>query len=246
MSKSKKLHYALLTFPELSPETLRILYQLMDENYNAVHYDTFVADLSKKTYIILFQDAEGEIVGFTSHALNPAGTGTDRYNILFSGDTIISPKAWGSFEIIRAWSYTAGRIAANNPDKKLYWYLISKGHRTYMFLPLFFKEFVPDLEPGSVVLQQILDATSRKMFSQAWDPERGVISFAESQGELKPELAARAYEKKDHPYVNLFLQKNPRFYQGEELACLTELAEANIKGFALRYFSEGLQNPIAL
>jgi hypothetical protein len=39
--------------------------------------------------------------------------------------------------------------------------------------------------------------------------------------------------------VRFFLERNPRYYLGEELVCLTELTSENLRSFASRAFLEG-------
>ena len=48
------------------------------------------------------------------------------------------------------------------PRAEFYWFLISKGYKTYRFLPLFFREFYPRHDaPTPAWAKEILDALGR-------------------------------------------------------------------------------------
>jgi hypothetical protein len=229
----------------LTPQVDR-MYQLMEANYDLVDYPQFYSDLVEKQWVGLLVDEQDTIQGFTTLSVNPRGTGTETYNIVFSGDTIISPAYWGSMEFIRGGMHTAGRIVASDPSKKWYWFLMSKGHRTYLYLPLFFHTYLPDpAEQGSAALAGVLDQVARQMFGACWKPEKGLIIFPRSMGQLKPALAASTWQKQNKASVAYFLHRNPDFYLGHELACLAELKPDNMRGIAQRYFIAGTKHPVS-
>ena len=241
----QKLHSELVLRRSLQPGTLERMYRLMSENYEKVDQQTFLTDLSRKQLVMLIRDTEAIIQGFTTFAVNPAGCGGDQYNIIFSGDTIISPDHWGTQEMMRGWCHTVGRLVAGQPDVDWYWYLMAKGHRTYLYLPLFFKEYYPSARSASSpVLASILDACSQKMFGSCWRPDKGLIIFPEQAGELKPELAQATYAKRHKADVGFFLERNPEFYKGHELACLASVALENFNSRCLPIIQEGMLSPL--
>ena len=244
---SQKLHSALVPLRSLQAEEVARMYALMRENYEGVSEGTFRDDLSRKQLVLVFRDAQEVIQGFTTLAMNPAGGGGKDYSIIFSGDTLISPAHWGTQEMIRGWCRALGSIMAGQPDTDWYWYLISKGHRTYMYLPLFLKEYHPSAtENPPARLLEILDDCSRRMFGDRWHPEEGLIRFPEPAGTLKPELAEATFLKKHKPDVRFFLEKNPEFYKGDELACLASLALDNIHTRCLPLIREGMATPLSV
>lgn len=246
-TSSKKLHSSLVSRRFLQPEEVERMFALMRENYEGVSEGTFQDDLSRKQLVLIFRDAQEVIQGFTTLAINPAGCGVQDYSIIFSGDTLISPAHWGTQEMLRGWCRALGSIVAGQPDKAWYWYLISKGHRTYMYLPLFLKEYHPSaIGNPPVRLLEILDDCSRRMFGDCWHPEEGLIRFPDPAGALKPELAEATFLKKHKPYVRFFLEKNPEFYKGHELACLASLAPDNINARCLPLIREGMATPLAV
>ena len=240
-----KLTYSLISRPRLEEYEIRQMFHLMEANYDYVSQEQFIQDLEKKQWVGLLRDEDEMIQGFTTFAINPNGTGTSEYNIIFSGDTIISPAYWGSLELIKGGMHTGGQMVASEPNKKWYWLLISKGHRTYMYLPLFFKDYFPRYdEPYSEKLFSILNHSCKTLFGDNWKKEKGLVIFPESMGQLKPELAVATWDKKNKPPVAFFLKKNPGFHLGHELACLTEASPDNLRGIAQRFFLEGMSHPL--
>ncbi len=127
------LEFQLTEVSSLSENVRSRMFCLMKENYNQVNEINFYSDLDRKDWVGLIYDKSGQVQGFTTFAINPAGTGTQSYNILFSGDTILAPEHWGSQVMMQGWCNSVGRFIAGDPDKPWYWYLLSKGHRTYMY-----------------------------------------------------------------------------------------------------------------
>ncbi|MDZ7846362.1 MAG: hypothetical protein U5L96_06150 [Owenweeksia sp.] len=242
---SHKLSHHFTSPARLEQEQLKRMYRLMEENYDCVSFAAFKKDLSGKDYVSLLVDENLQIQGFSTYALNPAGTGTENYNILFSGDTIINPEYWGSRILAKSWAEVVGTLLKKYPAKKLYWLLISKGHRTFMYLPVFFNEFVPHIDmEGKAHLTEIAARSATKMFGQSFKPKTGLIEFEKSHGQLKESLAHGTVEKQQHEWINFFVQQNPRFYEGVELVCLAEISEANMKPLGWRMIEQGMKQAL--
>jgi hypothetical protein len=244
IAPSGSLEYRLVRPGSIRPGDLDRMYALMNENYDCVGRDTFESDLRRKQLAGLLVDGDQVVQGFSTFAINPEGCGTPRYNVVFSGDTIISKEFRGSQELVRGWCQTVGGILASDPGKPLYWLLISKGDRTYMYLPLFFRRYTPALEESRECgeLREVADACARKVFGRSWSAERGTLKFPECRGQMKPELVDSTRGRRDHPHVGFFLSRNPGFAQGDELVCLAEISPGNLRGMAKRYVELGLES----
>ncbi|GEO12056.1 hypothetical protein [Segetibacter aerophilus] len=240
--QSKLLDFVLLERDELSESNIRRMFELMEQSYDYVNYETFLHDLGNKNYVGLLFDNFRTIQGFTTFGINPKGTGRAGYSIIFSGDTVISPLHWGTQEMMRGWATSVGKIMSTDTTKTWYWFLLSKGHRTYMYLPLFFHEYYPSLyQPENPLLKSIIDETASKLYGQYYRPDETVIVFKDKMGELKPSLAQSTFEKQNKPHVRFFLHKNPGFYKGDELVCLADLRPDNIRGYGKKYILEGME-----
>jgi hypothetical protein len=226
----------------LSQAQVERMFELMRANYDQVSEENFAADLAWKDEVLVLFDDREVIQGFSTLALNPKGCGTAGYDILYSGDTIINPTHWGNQELVRGFCHAAGSLYAER-GKTLYWYLLSKGYRTYLYLPLFTHEYFPRDEATEEAqrLRSIADGCSRLMFGEAWKPAAGVLKFASSQGQLKPELADDTQRRAGHRHVDFFLKHNPGFAEGDELVCLAELSPENTRRIAGRFFREGME-----
>jgi len=226
----------------LSPSELRRLFTLYAANYDETDFPRFAADLAEKDWVILLQDSvDGSIRGFSTQKVLRARVDGRDLRAIFSGDTLIDPAYWGEQELVRGWCRFAGRILAEAPGEPLYWFLISKGHRTYLYLPLFFRAYWPRFDgPTPPDEQAVLDSLARAKFGAAFDPARGILRFDRSLGQLKPALAEVPSGRRDDPRVRFFLQRNPGYARGEELVCLTIVSTANMRGLALRTLREGL------
>lgn len=247
------LHDKLIRRKELDTRSVNRMYKLMTDNYDRVNRTLFEKDLGAKDLVLLLLDEQEVIQGFTTLGINPSGDGvpdipgtSGNYHILFSGDTVVAPQHWGSQTLMKAWCYTVGRIMGAHRDKPWYWYLMSKGHRTYMYLPLFCKTYYPSLQAcdEETALKGIADRVSSGLFPGSWRPEEGIIRFNSSLGELKPELAGKTWEKKHHPHVAYFLTRNPGFYKGEELVCIAPLRPDNLLRAAKNQVEKGMREPL--
>ena len=209
---------------------------LMTFHYEAVPWDRFEKDLSTKDEVLMLHDGDGILCGFTTLSWNPTGW-LEEGGILFSGDTIIDRRCWGTQELVRAFCRRAGEWKAAN-GRRLFWFLISKGHRTYLYLPLFARRFHPHPDHVEVEWSDLAARVAVRMFGDSWKPDEGVIRFPSSQGHLREELVA---DREKNHWVRFFLQCNPGYSNGEELVCLTEMDESNLRRGALAAFREGFQ-----
>ena len=84
-----------------------------------------------------------------------------------SGATIIDSDHWGSQALAFNWIRRAGRLHAEAPDRRLFWFLIVKGHRTYRYLPAFAVAFHPDWRgPDRSDLKRIADHLASGKFDE--------------------------------------------------------------------------------
>ena len=206
----------------LSDGDVRAMFELFETMYEHVSEPRFRADLAEKEWVVILRDGK-RIVGFsTARMISAAGT-----KAIFSGDTIVAREHWDSLELPRAW----GRFVMSMAPVS--WFLISKGVRTYLYLPLYFNAFWPRHDaatpPGE---QRRLDAFARSKYPDEY--RDGLISFREPHGNLRPEFAAIPAHRESDPHARFFLDRNPDYRRGTELACLAEISESNLRPAARR------------
>lgn len=217
------------------------MYALYERYYGETSRERFVADLADKDRVLLLRDTGGALQGFSTLAVYERHFFGERVRILFSGDTVIDERHWGQQALAFAWLRLAGEIKSDRPEPPLYWFLISKGHRTYRYLSAFSRVFYPALQretPDRIRELMAFLATDR--FGDAYDPVGGVLRFSEPQGRLRSDYAQVSGAHRRLPEVEFFLQRNPGYVHGEELVCLCELEADNLQPIARRAFLAGM------
>ena len=244
-SVSRTLPFELVPRKGLSADDVRRLHVLMETCYDHVSCELFIKDLAHKDWVLLLRDSFGIIQGFSTLALNPCGVEGADYDILYSGDTVIHPDHWGGQALVRGFFNTAGEILAKR-RKRLYWYLLSKGHRTYMYLPLFFKRYFPAVEQSRhfAMGSSLAAFCSERLFPGNWQPDRGVIHFPERHGQVNAALAEDTRSRAGHPQVDFFIRCNPRFDEGDELVCMAELSPENLRPRARLLMEAGMNGSL--
>lgn len=227
--------------PGLGRAEILAMHELMTAHYDAVPFSRFEEDLSKKDEVLLLHDDRGRLRGFTTLAWNPAGPQPEG-EVLFSGDTIIDRACWGTQELVKAFCRRAGEWRREH-DRPLYWMLISKGYRTFLYLPLFAQRFHPHPDREEPAWREIASRTAAAIFGPAWQADLGVIRFPQSHGHLREEIVGTDAKALRNPMVKFFLERNPGYRHGEELVCLTEMSEENLKRGARTAFCNGLEAP---
>lgn len=238
---SRRLESEIVAASDVGSSLSGELFAILERHYDSVTRDHFESDLREKSHVILLRDAgSGEVRGFSTQSVMRTDFRGTSVRAVFSGDTIIDRQSWGEQELVRGWCRFAGRLRAAEPCSPLYWFLISKGYRTYLYLPLFYRDFLPHCERETPEPEQaLLDTFARHKFGECWDPRTGLIRFASSRGQLKPDLAEVAPAQLRNPHVRYFLARNPEYASGVELACLAEIAPCNMRGLAAAMVREG-------
>jgi len=235
-----QLHSRIVPVAAITDADICTMYEIFSRHYDCISVDRFLSDLAEKDCVlVLHDDANGAICGFSTQKLLRVSVGGKPVRAVFSGDTIVDRMHWGDQELGRCWCRYVSSVCAEEPDVPLYWLLISKGYRTYLYLPLFFEVFYPNFQTPTPEFEQcVLDTLASAKFPRYYRPGKGVIEFPESQGQLKPHLAEIPVRRVRNPHVQFFLSRNPHFASGTELACLAEISASNMKLFAGRILQQ--------
>jgi len=220
----------------------RAMYALYRRYYDASSWQLFAADLAAKDHALLLRDEAGAVQGFSTLAVYERTFDRRPVRVIFSGDTIVDERHWGQQALALAWIRLAGGIKAARPEVPLYWLLISKGHRTYRYLPAFSRAFHPSPDAATEAdLAPLRDFLACDRFGAAYDAAAGVVRFAESRGHLRAEYADVPDAHRRLPEVAFFLARNPGYARGEELVCVCELRAETLRPLARRAFAAGAQ-----
>jgi len=217
------------------PVTVReAMFVLHARHFANVRRARFMSDLDEKDWVILLLKRDGGIAGFSTQKLMPPVGAGGNARFLFSGDTIVEREHWNTPFIAGCFGHLMLMLMELYGEDDLYWFLISKGFRTYRFLPVFFNRFWPapdrDTPPAMAAL---LSAAATHRFGDAFDPASGLIRI-HGGDHLAPELADVPRTRLCDPHVAFFLARNPCYADGDELACLAPVRRDNLNAYALR------------
>jgi hypothetical protein len=235
-----KLIGRLVRVEELTPGQREQMFALMDAHYCNMVRARFEQDLAEKQWAIVVRDPiTDELRGFSTQVLLGARVQGRPVKVLFSGDTIVDRHHWGDNALSQVWGRFALSLMDAHAGDELYWFLISKGYKTYRFLPLFFHEFYPRPEaPTPAWASNIIDALARQKFPHDYDELAGVIRADGSKDRLRDGVAPVTDERRRDPYIDFFVRKNPGHERGEELCCLAPLTRENFTRAAYRVIGE--------
>ena len=214
------------------------MYHLLARYFDGVSRPQFERDLAEKTWVVrLYRD--GQLVGFTSLLVRDAEFDDEKLTAIYSGDTIMSPEAWGTPALARAWIAAVNRVRSAQPDRRCYWLLLTSGYRTYRFLPVFWRNFYPRWDaqtPGDVT--ELMTHLAQQQYGDRYDGKSGLVRFDQPQ-RLRGGLAGMPEARLADPHIAFFAARNPRHRDGDELVCLTEISEANLTRAGRRMIAAG-------
>ncbi|MCC7055673.1 MAG: hypothetical protein IT355_20545 [Gemmatimonadaceae bacterium] len=206
---------------------------LLSAHFDGVTPAQFARDLDEKDWVLRIR-RDGRLVGFTTVQLWQAVVDGEVVHVLYSGDTIMSPEAWGSPILSRAWIGMVRELQRQAPASRWYWLLLTSGYRTYRFLPVFWREFWPRHDAATpAAVQRVVDQLAEARFGSRYDRHAGVVRLTAPQ-RLRGALAAVDDGRRADAHVAYFLAANPGHADGDELVCLTELSDANLTAAGVR------------
>lgn len=229
--------YKIVEISALSDSVKKTMLSLMKENYDNVDPKKFYEDLHKKDGIIAlsYQD---KLCGFSSYKLLETVFQGKICYAIFSGDTTVKRTQWGQSALFKAFIYLM-KYFLNKKKTPIYWFLLSKGFRTYQILPLYFKKYypsvlfeTPDYEKG------LLDQLALSVFGNFYYPKETLVRLQPPADRLKNDLASVPDHKKKNMHVKFFLDINPEYYKGDELTCLTKVDSDNFTRLTMKYLRD--------
>ena len=218
------------------------MWALLERYYNNVTREQFDRDLSQKTHVILLHSRHtGELKGFSTLVGRQMETQGRRWWMVFSGDTIIDRDYWGQQSLQRRFTLYMLTQRLLHPTQPVYWFLISKGYKTYLLMTRNFVEHWPRYERPTPPweLEATRDAATL-LFGDAYDHNTGLLRFVDGQ-KLREGVAPPEEHKGDAPDVRFFLERNPHHANGDELVCLAPVSPSFLVNFTLRTIRKALR-----
>ena len=97
---------------------------------------------------------------------------------------------WGQPALHNAFFRYSVRSKRRHPLRPVYWYLITKGYKTYLLLSRNFPVYWPRHDrPTPAWETELLDRLGRERFGDRWVPARGGLRHDDCSGRLRPGVA---------------------------------------------------------
>ncbi|WP_413612785.1 hypothetical protein [Bdellovibrio sp. HCB-110] len=231
------LNYTLLPVSQINTELRRRMFDLFGKYYFDVEFERFNSDLSEKTSVIMLWDQskspEPFLFGFSTVLIRELPVGG---RVIYSGDTVVDSDYWGSRTLQSAFTRILFLTRLRHPFSPLYWMLISKGFKTYMLMRRNFPRSYPSLA-GAIPndLAPVKHAFYKGKFAENYRTETSLIDFGKSMGRVKDQMAVPTDRDMSNPDVRFFLEKNPRYHEGVELACIADIRWSDIAHIIFKY-----------
>lgn len=227
MNTTSTVTFRLVSRSDLQPAQKVAMFELLKRHFDGVTPEQFARDLAEKNLALLLEREE-RLVGFSTLLAYTTHFEERSVNVIYSGDTIVTPEAWGTTALPRAWVAGVEALRAKLPSGPCFWLLLTSGFRTYRFLPVFWREFFPRFDASMPAkTQRLLNYLASQRFGVQFDPATGIVRFTLPQ-RLHAELKDVPPGREQDPHVSFFIARNPGHARGDELVCLTELCSKNL------------------
>lgn len=230
---SKEYRTSIVAVEELGDDDLKVIVDLYLNYYDGTNASLVLSDMMSKTDVLLLY-YEDTLVGFTTFEVYEREWKSKPIKVIYSGDTIVEKNHWGQQALAYAWIRYIGKLKEENQQISIYWFLIVKGHRTFKYLPAFTHTFYPHWSKNCTDLKPLLDSLAKEKFGKYYDDVKSVITFDKSHGHLKENYAYPKENEKRNEAVGYFLERNPGYLHGDELACICSFDDDNLRPLTKR------------
>ena len=110
-----------------------------------------------------------------------------------------------------------------HPFSNVWWFLISKGYKTYLLLANNFHEYYPRVGVDTPENKKdILECLAEKIYPNRFDRNTGLIKFESEKHEKLKIFVAPITDQmcEKNKKIKFFQDSNPEWEKGDELACI--------------------------
>lgn len=203
---------------------------LMQTYYLGVTRERFNRDLDEKERVIMLRQdtGQGRIVGFSTLMCLDLEVDGEPVKAVFSGDTIVDRGSRCTLGLGLECANYFVRLMGEHQDRELFYILIAKGWQTCRIPGLLFLHYSPS--PGRPTMlrdKQVMDAFGAKKYPDEYQPDTGLIAYSGETQRLRPGSPEGTIPPRNNPLVDLFVEKNPNYLQGDDLVYVAPIAEWN-------------------
>ncbi len=206
---------------DITVQDIRAMFKVFCRYYENTSMDQFLSDLSKKNgAFVIRRKADDAIVGFSSLGVYKMEVDGKKVRGIFSGDTILEKEYWGHRAMNAAFVKRVVWEALKDPFTPQYWFLISKGYKTFLLLTRNFPDYYPHPQRENDHMKHIVESYCRQLFPGYLDPAKMVLDFGEGYNCLKNHVTPISAELRKEADIAFFEQCNPEWERGCELPCV--------------------------
>jgi hypothetical protein len=230
----------------LDVRTRAAAFALFRATYDNACRARFEHDLAEKQHIILLYDsATNALKGFSTVLVREIETPSGPATVVFSGDTVIDCEYWGQKQLQLAFARLLVRLKLRAPWRPLYWFLVSKGYRTYLLLANAFPLSVPRVGVADdTTLRTVLDDLATERFGAQYDRVCGVVRYATPHERVREGIAPITEAALQNAHVRFFVERNSAHAEGVELACLADVRIADVARAVVRFYRVKVQRAL--
>ena len=215
MVASGKLSARTVKVADLPNHLKSEMFKLFARFYDDVSSAQFMTDLADKNEVILaFDSGNKNLQGFSTIKIYDFQLDNQEVKVMFSGETTMH-RAFFNFVV---------RTKMRHPLTPFYWFLISKGYKTYLSLARNVPKHWPRHDERTPQFDaRLLDRLASERFGKAWHADLGLLKFDRCMGRLKAGVAPIDIQLLNNPQIRFFQEKNPQHQEGDELCCLGKI-----------------------
>lgn len=221
----KELKATTVRIKKLKRPEIERMYELFSEYYQNHTLQSFEHDLYEKNHVILLRDAKDKTLqGFSTLLRVPLKKAGKNVLGVYSGDTVINKEYWGSPALGIEFLLYLWKLKMKRPGTAVYWFLISKGYKTYLLMAKNFATYFPRYDRETPPeYRELMNDFYGKKFSEHYNPETGLITYEGKACALKEHVADITPDLLKNPRVAFFNQMNPHWDKGDELTCIAKM-----------------------
>lgn len=219
--KKSKIYTRYQALGDITVQDIREMFKVFCRYYENTSLDQFMGDLGRKSgAFIIRRKQDDAIVGFSTMGIYHMNVDGKKIRGIFSGDTILEKEYWGNRAMNAAFVKRVLWEALKDPFTPQYWFLISKGYKTFLLLTRNFPDHFPHPERENPHMKHIVEAYCDELFPGKLDRESMVLDFGDGYNCLKNNVTPITDEQRAEADIAFFEQRNPDWERGTELPCV--------------------------
>ena len=237
-----RLYAKTVSLSHISPSMKDEMFILFSEYYDNIKKEKFLSDLEHKEKVILLRDRDKILRGFSTIVEITTLVENKTVIGIFTGDTVIHNHFWGGIALTLEFFKNILLTKLKNPSKNVYWFLISKGYKTYLLLANNFKNYYPRHDrPTPAFDKMVIDSFGRKLYGDFYYPSQLLIRSHHQFDRLKKTVAPiDPLMLQANPKIEFFQNMNPQWEEGTELCCIGKVDLGLVQKYLTRTFKKCL------